>query len=220
MIFLILALTTSAWAGVVRDLEMNDSKAEAVYLCLGRSTVLRFREPPQKIVAGNKNYFHFEFLGHDVAIQPRREVESNLFVYGEYNRYTFNLKFLSGCRYDDLVKVFPSKSQKKGVQRAILEVGNTLKMAINPPALLAGGHHLWVIDFFLSYHGRDVLDVRQLELKLNGKTQKFVTEKDFLKSQEAMRGRIFFNGKNNGLLNFTVKLKGERANASLSWRTP
>ena len=104
-IFLWILFSAQLQAGVVRDLVMDGSKPEGVYLCLGRSTVLRFRAKPKKIIAGNKNYFDFAFVDDDVTIQPLREVSSNLFVYTQNDSYVFNLKFLKGCHYDDLVKV-------------------------------------------------------------------------------------------------------------------
>lgn len=219
VIFFILLMIFSVEAGIVRTLKMDNKKAEAIYLCLGRSTVLRFREPPQKIVTGNKNYFSFEFLGNDIAIQPKGKIESNLFVYGEHERYTFNLKFLSGCRYDDLVKVFPAKIKNKD-RRKILKIGDILKAVLYPPRLLAGSRDLWAIDFFLSHLGQIPVNLQEMKLKLNDKLQRFVIEKDFLKPEKIIRGRIIFNGGETETLKLTVEFKKEKAHTFLSWRKP
>ena len=101
----LLFCASDSFAGRVRDLSVNDKSMKPIYLKMGQSTVLRFKERPQKIVIGNQNYFNVEFIGNDVTIQPQGHVTSNLFVYGKHHTYGFILKVTKGPNYDDLVKV-------------------------------------------------------------------------------------------------------------------
>ena len=204
-ILLWLFLSTYLQAGVVRDLLMDDSKAEAIHLCLGRSTVLRFRDKPKKIVTGNKNYFNFSFIANDVTIQPLREVSSNLFVYGEYESYAFNLKFLDGCRYDDLVKVSrPPRVQATDQVNFVLN--NALKVSIAPVVKVAIGVDLWMIDLKLFNVGDKNISMDELKVKLNRKMQQWVWRNDFLNRGETTRGRIIFGNKEKWPLILSLEL--------------
>ena len=89
----------------VRTVEANERGIAPIYLGLGRSTVLRFRERPKKVVLGNQNYFNIEFIESDLAIQPTGIVSTNLFVYGEAHTYGFSLHVSGGASGDDLVHV-------------------------------------------------------------------------------------------------------------------
>ena len=218
MILVLILVMAQTWAGTIRTLEMDNTKSEAIYLCMGRSTVLRFKDRPKKVVSGNRNYFNLEFLGNDVTIQPKRAVESNLFVYGEYHHYTFNLKFLSGCRYDDLVKVSPPRPKaKKGVS---VVLDDSLRVFSNPPIKARIGRNLWIVELTFFYQGENKLDTRELKARLDRGKQWFVREKDFLQKGEVMRARILFRGENKGPLNLTVNLgKKGAASLKLPWGT-
>lgn len=94
---------------------------------MGQSTVLRFREKPKKVILGNSNYYHVEFVDNDLTIQPQGEVPTNMFVYGEYHTFGFNLKISSG-RFDDLVNVkwkspkLKKRAKKKKLKKSIKKV--------------------------------------------------------------------------------------------------
>ena len=213
---LLVLLLTPLQSGIVRNLPMDGSKAEEIYLCLGHSTVLRFRERPKKIVAGNKNYFDFAFVANDVTIQPLREVSSNLFVYGEYNSYAFNLKFLHGCRYDDLVKISrPSKSRPTG--RADFVLANTLKVSLSPPVRAAIGIHVGIIDLMVFNIGSGGIAMKSLKIRLNRRVKQWVWTQDFLKRGEVTKGRILFNTKEKGALRLFLTLDESRHHLTLTW---
>ncbi len=89
----------------VRTVEANERGITPIYLGLGRSTILRFRERPKKVVLGNQNYFNIEFIESDLAIQPTGVVNTNLFVYGESHTYGFSLHVSGTGSADDLVHV-------------------------------------------------------------------------------------------------------------------
>ena len=98
-------ISVSAFAGKIRTIEVSSKRMEPIYLKLGQSTVLRFRETPKKVVVGNQNYFNVEFIGNDITVQPQGAVKTNLFVYGEYHTFGFILNAGSYSQYDDLVNV-------------------------------------------------------------------------------------------------------------------
>lgn len=94
----------NSWAGGIRTIEVNSKEMRNIYLKMGQSTVLRFRERPKKVVLGNSNYHHVEFIENDLTIQPQANVPTNMFVYGEYHTFGFNLK-MGTSHFDDLVNV-------------------------------------------------------------------------------------------------------------------
>ena len=125
----------------VRHLQVNDEQVPNIHLKMGRSTVIRFREKPQKVIVGNQNYFSIEFVGNDVTIQPQAMVTSNLFVYGKHRVYGFLLK-VGGGEYDDLVKVrwrslSPPLSFKKKDQKTKTKlIGGDIQLALKDKLLL------------------------------------------------------------------------------------
>ena len=84
---------------------MDDRKMELVRLSLGKSTVLRFREKPKKIVLGNENAYKVDFIDKDITLQPKVTDMTNLFVYTKDHLYGFILYASDIGEYDDLVNV-------------------------------------------------------------------------------------------------------------------
>ena len=133
-----LLISTSAdlaLAGKVRALRATDNEMVPIYMKMGRSTVIRFREKPQKVVVGNQNYFNIEFIGKDVTLQPQAIVTSNLFVYTKNHTYGFLLRVGEHGGYDDLVKVewrslplnFKTKRNPKAKHMPPRDIGLALK---------------------------------------------------------------------------------------------
>lgn len=207
-------LSVQLSAGVVRNLSMDGSKAGAIHLCLGRSTVLRFREKPKKIVAGNKNYFDFAFINNDVTIQPLRAIPSNLFVYGEYHSYAFNLKFLKGCRYDDLVKVSPT-AKKRSIRRIDFVLANTLKVAVTTPVTAIG--NVWMIDLSFFNLGTRPVPMNDVRVKLDRGVQQWVWGQDSLERGESSRGRVIFKTQEKGQLTLTIEWGKSRHQVIVPW---
>ena len=101
-------------AGEVRHIPTNDKAIQTIHLAMGQSTILRFKEKPKKVVLGNANYVHIEFIDNDLAIQPLQPITTNLFVYASFGRtYGFKLKVGPADYYDDLVNV-SWKTKAKG----------------------------------------------------------------------------------------------------------
>ena len=111
------------YAGQVRDLHTNDENIKTIHLSMGQSTILRFKERPKKIVVGNANYVHIEFIENDLAIQPLQPVTTNLFVYAPFGRtYGFKLKVGTSDHYDDLVNVkWKAKGKIRLAKKKILK---------------------------------------------------------------------------------------------------
>ena len=102
------------YAGEVKHIPTNDRAIPTIHLAMGQSTILRFKEKPKKVVLGNANYVHIEFIDNDLAIQPLKPITTNLFVYTSFGRtYGFKLKVGTEDYYDDLVNV-SWKTKAKG----------------------------------------------------------------------------------------------------------
>ncbi len=90
--------------GSVRTLWMNEEKMETVYTALGKSTILRFIETPDRIVIGDQNSYKIEFTGNTVAVKPTGGKETNLFIYTGTKAFGFILRD-GGSTYDDLIHI-------------------------------------------------------------------------------------------------------------------
>ena len=196
LIFFLMANTTSA--GIARDLSIDGSRVEAIHLCLGRSTVLRFKEKPFKIVAGNNNYFNFEFISNDVTIQPLRSVSTNLFVYGKYNQFVFNLIF-TGKQCDDLVRVSGNNTHRPS-SKFDFTLANAIKISLWTPARMAIGHNIWMVQISVFNLGHQRALTKDIKIRLNRTLWHSVWEKDVINQGETTRGRIIFKGEANRLL--------------------
>ena len=206
MIFTLLILSSHIHAGIVRDLHMNDSKSESIALCLGRSTVLRFKEKPIKIVVGNKNHFNLEFIANDITIQPLNSIGSNLFVYGKYNQYAFNLVFHQG-QCDDLVKIFGHA--KAGIRKkAQFTLSNAIKISLSSLVRAAIGQNIEMVEMTIFNLGSKIISTKNLKININQLVWQWVWEKDTLMPGEKMRGRIILKMDKNPL-SATFELNGK-----------
>lgn len=139
----------------VRGVEASERSMTPIFLNLGRSTVLRFRDKPRKVVLGNRNYFNIEFIENDLAIQPLGVITTNLFVYGETHTYGFTMKSSVGQGADDLVHVVWAKPselkemlksrevQRKEIKKTFV-VGKLLRVRVDVSALLKSKGLKWV----------------------------------------------------------------------------
>lgn len=97
--------------------ELKPKQILEVYLSLGKTTLLRFEEKPQKIIIGNKNYFNLETTDNDIALQPLSRATTNLFVYLKDQTYSFILKTCDACNYDDFIIV---KKKQDSVEEIVI----------------------------------------------------------------------------------------------------
>ena len=204
---LLIGLFTSQvlFAGTVRTVSVNNGAMAAIYLRMGKSTVLRFSEKPKKVVVGNQNYYGLEFIENDLAIQPLGAVATNLFVYTQNHTYGFLLT--PGERYDDLVFVrwkydlelrakddVKPKPTKITLPNLSFKLGNNLKIVVTKiqgPSTLG----LHIIDCSIENLGKEDMSIIPLLLAVErgGKAlsnQNTVIESDRLKPGNKTRARI------------------------------
>ncbi len=99
----------------VKVLELTERQIHPLNLALGKTTLLRFDEKPQRLIIGNKNYFNVESNDLDIALQPLQKVETNLFVYTSKQTYSFNIRVCDNCNNDDFVKIVPKAISQSNI---------------------------------------------------------------------------------------------------------
>ncbi len=207
----ILALCQVALAGGVRTIVAGPSSMESINLSLGKSTVLRFKDKPKKIVIGNQNYFGIEFIENDIAIQPHGQIKTNMFVYSENRTYGFYL-IVGNKGHDDLVKVdWDSVNQQRPVfsYRALassrkkeirgIEVKFKNGLILRPDSIHSiQGMRLNALDLISLNSSKNKLDLKELKLLItrDGATldkQVIVKEKNQIESNERVKVRVLFS---------------------------
>jgi len=227
----------SAHAGVVRTLRMNNRKMETINLSLGKSTVLRFRELPKKIVVGNNNYFNIEFIGNDVTIQPQAPVTSNLFIYGEYHVYGLILKVSQRSNYDDLVNVrwklsyqkrFSQKPRrkikKKAIQSSHLSLENGLNIIVLTPKVSPIGENTYILDLKLQNTSNSIISTKDLFINLTRRkrpliSQSIIYKNDEISPEKETLARIFVKLKKKKGFTLNVSFAGKNAKVIIPGRS-
>ena len=200
-------LFTTHTHAAVRSVGASERAITPIYLSLGRSTVLRFREKPKRVVLGNRNYFNIEFIENDLAIQPLGVVTTNLFVYGEAHTYGFSLHSNAGGGADDLVHVgwappeeFRQMIQSREVQGRALSkqaaLGKNLQIRLKRLSTLKSRNLAWLEVSILSQL-KESIDVKSIDVKVFGIPGKelpshLVCEENSLKAPKESACRIFF----------------------------
>lgn len=213
----------------VRSVSATDRAISPIYLSLGRSTVLRFREKPRKVVLGNQNYFNIEFIESDLAIQPTGGVTTNLFVYGEFHTYGFTLH-VGGSPADDLVHVSWAPPQEAGrsapvsnTQVRVIEkqfsVGPTLQLRLERIVYLPSQNLIWGELSVLSQGGSPPsvkkISVGVFERGISEVKSRLVCESDVIKMAQKNSCRIFFPV--SKARERTLKIKLDRASGQVSF---
>ncbi len=225
-----LALCHIALASGVRTVFVKPNNVEPIYLSMGKSTILRFRDRPRKVVIGNQNYFGVEFIENDVALQPLGQTKTNMFVYTETRTYGFYLIVGQG-RSDDLAKVEwqPIENPIKVVSKAIAPMTDLKKISgisvkLNEALTLIPvsiqyslDHEMYVLDFSLENNSRGEISLKDVALLISKNEvslakQILVKESEKLKPNEKSRLRLFFSAEDKSdfdvILTFR-KSKGE-----------
>lgn len=230
-----LFLTGKSFAGNVRTVETNEALMKPIRLSLGQSTVLRFRDKPQKVIVGNQNYYNIEFVGNDLAIQPLANVDTNLFVYCDYGRvYGFLLNVISSRSYDDLVnvkwrpkntiKISSKPKVKKRTEHLfnkILKITNTLQVKVEK-VLKNEALGLYFIDMKISNLDKQEADLAKLKIFATRSNkmlsdQKIVKMKETLTPNEETQARMILKLKHQAgfSLNFEY---GDKKNKTIIYR--
>ena len=194
-----------ATAGNIRTIQVSSKKMKTIYLKLGQSTVLRFRETPKKVVVGNQNYFNVEFIGNDITIQPQGPVKTNLFVYGEYHTFGFILNAGNFSNYDDLVNVAwksPKMKRPKKIRLSSKAVNKSIKLKSKLNCSIEKVTELrpkfYVLDFSLFNGGKDIVNIKDIDLfltrsKIKLPKQRLIFSGQRIEKNLGIKGRIFFN---------------------------
>ncbi len=100
-----------------RTLRMNDKKMEAVFIPIGKSTILSFPTKPTKVILGNQGLFGIEYVEQDLAVSPLKVgAHSNLFVYLDGRRFGFDLRTSSADGGDEIILVRDAEERKLKVK--------------------------------------------------------------------------------------------------------
>jgi phage-related protein len=218
---------SKVYAEGVRTISVRSDEIQTIYLSMGKSTVVRFKERPKKVVVGNQNYFGIEYIDNDVAIQPLGYVKTNLFVYTESKTYGFQLVVGQG-KSDDLVKVergvvyqpAPSAPSKPSIQ--------ILKKELSLPSLAFGADlivkplsvtylpdkKMYVLDVEVQNKSKSILKTADVTISLNRNNksinpQMAVNEIDSIQSGKSARIRIFFSAKEKESFTALVSMEGK-----------
>ncbi len=211
----------------IREVYTNDRTIEPVYLALGRSTVLKFREKPTNVVVGNKNYYNIEYINNDLTIQPLGAVDTNLFIYTESKRtYALMLKIVPPNRYDDIVhvrwkskffapKIKPQKAKKRltRIKPITLNFNGDLKVKLTDFKALSQKDS-YFLDFFITNKSHKVLKLSELKIYLTRRNKKLKVQqlffrKDTLRSDELTQARVFLTLKEKAGFSVNVKFRGK-----------
>lgn len=226
----LLALCHIALADGVRTVSVKPNSIESIYLSMGKSTVLKFRDHPKKIVIGNQNYFGVEFIENDIALQPLGNIKTNMFVYTETRTYGFYLIVGQG-RSDDLVKVEwqplenkPKEFLKPMTPMTALKKITGINVKLNRLLKLtpfsiqySPDHRMYVLDMNLENISANEIDLKNVKLliardKVSLSKQILVKEVENLKSKQKSRLRLFFSTDNKSNLSVILisnKNRGE-----------
>lgn len=160
----------------IKTVNLSENEIYPLKLVLGKTTLLRFSEKPQKIIFGNKNYFNIENADRDVALQPLSRVSTNMFVYTEKQTFGFDVTVCESCRGDDFIKVF-SKTEKPKEIYQTAEVDEFKERSFRKEVLIKdlkltfqkvkSKSDLVLIDFFVT--AKKPTESKNIKISINGK---------------------------------------------------
>ncbi len=227
LIVSVVCLFPRDFSGSIRTVYTNDKAMTPVFLSMGQSTVLRFRDKPKKIVIGNQNYFNVEFIDNDIALQPQGVVKSNIFIYTENQTYGLILSAGRGVAYDDLVyiqwknviqvnqskepKGKKVKEKKKIPYETSFRIKDVLKIDVMK---LTNGemNGIIIIDLELQNITNEKIASHNIKIKLtaDGKDlpyQRAIIEKEELSASENSKARVIVKSKEAQEITINVNYK-------------
>lgn len=153
-------------------IQLSEHQIYPLMLALGKTTLLRFPEKPQKLIIGNKNYFNVENNDTDIALQPLAKVETNLFVYTSDQTFSFNIKVCETCTNDDFVnvqkKIFDVPSLKEEPFKRFKEMSLNLVQRFSDVELhftkIKTKDNITLVDFVLSPKSNESFKIEELKL--------------------------------------------------------
>jgi len=211
----------------IREVYTNDRTIKPIYLALGRSTVLKFREKPTNVVVGNKNYYNIEYINNDLTVQPLGAVDTNLFIYTESKRtYALILKIVPATGYDDIVhvrwksKYSSKKSKGKTRKRSLLKIkpiSLILKKALRTDLITFKSlpqKDSYYLDFLITNKSKKVFKTSEVDIYLTRRNQKLKIQQLFFRKEkinqgEVVQARIFITLEKKSGFSVNVKFKGK-----------
>lgn len=105
-------LATNAVAKPTRTLELTETDIGKVQAALGYSTILQFDARPTSAVLGDQDAFRVEYVGNSLTIKPLVPgARTNLFVFTDYERFSFRLMTGASSQVDYAVRVKRKRSK-------------------------------------------------------------------------------------------------------------
>ena len=219
----------------IREVYTNDRSIQTIYLALGRSTVLKFREKPTNVIIGNKNYYNVEYINNDLTIQPLGAVNTNLFVYTENKRtYALILKIVPVNEYDDIVHVRwksnfkQRRPPKKSAKRKLVKLKPTtlvfekrIEVRLNGLSTLPREKG-YFLDFTIRNISNKGIRSKDVEIFLTRRNKKLtnqnlIYQKEMLNKDEFSKARIFLLLEEKAGFSVNIKLNS-KTKKSIVWR--
>jgi len=183
----------------IKTVNLSENEIYPLRLVLGKTTLLRFSEKPQKIIFGNKNYFNIENSEKDVALQPLSRVSTNMFVYTEKQTFGFDVSVCESCYGDDFIKVFAKTEKAQEIYQAV-EVDEFKEISLSRDIWIKdlkftfqkvkSKSDIVLIDFYVT--SKKSMPSKNIKFSMNG-TDPLVLDVVFKKSavgKEKAQGRI------------------------------
>ena len=203
---------------------------QTIQLQMGKSTVVRLRSKPRKVVVGNSNYFSVEFIDNDVTIQPQGVVTTNLFIYGEHHTYGLILKVNRRGTYDDRVDVKWKSHQliKRGKQKKIKvkDIGKKLVVKdlfkIDVSTVSKNDFvKSYILDMEIKNLSEKLLNLEDLDIFATRKgvkllPQRFVYLDENVDKGKSTRLRLFLAPKQSSGFSLNVHFKGKKIKTIVS----
>lgn len=193
LISLIVCITTAKEAKTV---QLSEHQIYPLMLALGKTTLLRFSEKPQKLIIGNKNYFNIENNGTDIALQPLGKVATNLFVYTNDQTFSFTIKVCENCASDDFVnvhrKVFDLPLPKDDTKKRFKEMSLNLVQRFSDLELqftrIKKRNSTALIDFTIAPKSKALFSANEFKLQVKNVASEMAIKE---LSGEKQQGRVF-----------------------------
>jgi len=134
-------LSSLADARNVRQLYLSESDVAEVNTSLGFSTILQFDAHPSSAVLGDQDAFKVEYVGNSLTIKPLvAGAKTNLFVFTDYDRYSFRLKVGPASVVDYIVRVSRRSTGETSppIPAAVEVTANPVTESYEPPQAQGG----------------------------------------------------------------------------------
>lgn len=213
--YFISAIISIAPAKEAKTVQLSEHQIYPLMLALGKTTLLRFSEKPQKLIIGNKNYFNIENNGTDIALQPIGKVATNLFVYTSDQTFSFSIKVCENCASDDFVnvhrKVFDLPLQQEEPKKRFKEMSLNLVQRFSDVELqftrIKKRDSTALIDFTIAPKSKVLFIASEFKLQVNNVASEMAIKE---LSGEKQQGRVFIPNSPKSDLTLVMSYKKQK----------